>query len=118
MVNDRDVLEGRPYKELLDIYKENFSLGYLNTDINNKFALISLICYVTFKAREKKPDVTHYSIIRNITKDMSIPHSFEKRLAVLCDDFSYGCTSFPTFNIKGQEVIKTIKDILNTYVPF
>ena len=36
MVNDSDVLEGRPYKELLDLYKENFSLGYLNTDINNK----------------------------------------------------------------------------------
>jgi hypothetical protein len=118
MVNDLDVLEGRPYNELLTIYRDNFSLGYFNTDINNKFALIALISHITYKAREKKPDVTHYSIIRSITKDMSIPHSMEKRLAVLCDDFSYGCTSFPTFGLKGQDIIIKIKEILSSYVPF
>lgn len=111
-------MEGRPYEELKRYYTENFSLGYLNTDINNKFALISLICYLTLKAKDKKPDVTHYNIIRSITKDMHIPHAFEKSLAIICEDFSYGCVNFPTFNIKGQDIIKTIKDILNSYVPF
>lgn len=108
----------KSYDELKNYYKDNFSLGYLNTDINNKFALISLICYTTLKAKDKKPDVTHYNVIRSITRDMGLPHSFEKSLAVICEDFSYGCTTFPTFNLKGSDIIKTIKEILNSYVPF
>lgn len=118
MSGDLEILSGRSYKELLRCYQENFSLGYFNTDIKNKFALISLICYVTYKAKEKKPDVTHYEIIMQLTKNQSLPDAMVKRLAVICDDFAYGCTEFPTFELKGNAIVQFIKDILNTYVPF
>ena len=49
---------------------------------------------------------------------MNLPHSFEKALSIICDDFSYGCKEFPTFNIKGSDMVKTIKNILNSYLPF
>lgn len=118
MSGDLEILNSKPYKDLLKCYQENFSLGYFNTDIKNKFALISLLCYVTYKAKQKKPDVTHYEIIMQLTKNQSLPDTMVKRLAVICDDFSYGCTEFPTFELKGNDILKTIKDILNTYVPF
>ena len=110
--------DGRPYNELKQYYNENFSLGYLNTDINSKFALISLICYVTKKSREKNPDANCYSIIQALNKDDIIPQHLVKSLAIMCEDFMYGCSEFPTFNIKGSDIIKTIKDILKKYIPF
>lgn len=113
-----DIVKSPPYDRLRDLYNQYFSLGHINSDINRKFALISLVCYVTYKAKAKKPDVTHYSILMNITKDNTFPEDFIKGLAVVCEDFSYGCTEFPTFNLKGNDIITTIKDILNSYVPF
>jgi hypothetical protein len=107
---------GMSYDELKKIYIENFSLGYLNTDINNKFALISLICYITMKAKMKKPDVTTYQIIMKIYNDL--PEDFIKALAIICDDFSYGCTEFPTFGIQPKDMIDTIKNLLKSYLPF
>lgn len=118
MSGDLEILSSKSYEELLRCYQENFSLGYFNTDIKNKFALISLVCYVTYKAKEKKPGVTHYEILMQISKGMNIPYAMIMRLAVICDDFAYGCTEFPTFELKGNAVVKTIKDILNSYVPF
>ena len=94
-----DIVTSPPYNEMRRMYSKLFSLGYLNTDINTKFALISLICYVTYKAKMKKSDVTHYQILMNITKDKPLPEDYIKGLAVVCEDFSYGCTTFPTFNI-------------------
>lgn len=113
-----DIVKTPPYNKMREMYSKLFSLGYLNVDINRKFALISLVCFVTYKAKAKKPDVTHYSILMNITKDNTLPEDFIKGLAVVCEDFSYGCTEFPTFNLKGTDVINTIKEILNSYVPF
>ena len=43
---------GITYKELEQIYSRYFSLGYINVDINTKFALISLICWVYFHLKE------------------------------------------------------------------
>ena len=130
-----DIVTSPPYNEMRRMYSKLFSLGYLNTDINTKFALISLICYVTYKAKMKKSDVTHYQILMNnafvinddicyrsqdayITKDKPLPEDYIKGLAVVCEDFSYGCTTFPTFNIKPSEIVKTIQDILSKSLPF
>lgn len=110
--------DGKSYSELKQLHSENFSLGYLNTDINSKFALISLICHVTKKSREKNPDVDCYKIIQALNKDDIIPQDFVKSLAIICDDFMYGCETFPTFNIKGADMIKTIREILKKYIPF
>lgn len=110
--------DGKSYSELKQIYSENFSMGYLNTDINSKFALISLICHITKKSKEKNPDSTCYNIIQALNKDNIIPDDFVKSLSIVCEDFMYGCTTFPTFNIKGSDMITTIRNILKTYIPF
>lgn len=113
-------LEGPPFNKMKDYYIKNFSLGHLNTSsVNEKFALIALLCWITFKAREKRPDVTFYQIIYKI--DNSLPEVFIKGLAIICEDFSYGykdVKAFPTFNIEPKDMVKTIQGILKTYLPF
>ena len=113
-----DIITSPPYDELRKMYSKYFSLGYLNTTINNKFALVSLICFLTFKAKSNKPDVTHNKVIKSITKDSFYPEDFLKGLAVVCEDFSYGCTEFPIFNIQPKDMVKTVKELLTTYRPF
>lgn len=112
-----DIITTPPFEEMQRIYGKYFSLGYLNCDINTKFALISLICYLTHKLKEKKPDVTPYKIIRKIMGD-TIPEDFIKGLAVICSDFEYGCNTFPTFGIEDKQIPKKIKDILSEWLPF
>lgn len=112
-----DIITTPPYNEMQDIYNRYFSLGCLNADINTKFALISLICYITEKVKSKKPDVTHYQIIRKLAEGI-LPEDQVKGLAVLCSDFAYGCTEFPTFGIDDKNVPLKIREILSKWTPF
>ena len=112
-----DITTTPPYEELQRTYSHCFSLGYLNTDINTKFALISLIGYITYKLKLKKPSITSYRIIRKIIGD-ELPEDFIKGLAIVVDDFSYGCKEFPTFGIEDKKIPSKIKEILKSYLPF
>jgi hypothetical protein len=113
-----DIIKNPSYEELQDIYSKYFALGNLSSeDVSNKFALISLICYVTEKAKLKKPDVTHYQIIRKIV-GTSFPDDIIKGLAVVCSDFAYGCTIFPTFGIEGKNIPLKIKELILSRLPF
>lgn len=112
-----DIITTPPYEEMQRVYNQYFSLGHLNTDINTKFALISLICYLTWKLKEKKPDVTHYQVIRKLSEGM-ITEDQMKGLAVVCSDFSYGCTEFPTFGISDKNIPAKVKEILSSWAPF
>lgn len=112
-----DIVTTPPYQDMQRLYNRYYSLGNLETDINTKFALISLIGYLTFKLRQKKPDVTAYKVIRKIVGD-SLPEDFIKGVAIVVEDFSYNCESFPTFGIKDTEIPFKIKEILLNYVPF
>jgi hypothetical protein len=113
------------YKELEAFYKENFSIGYLNTkatstmtSFERKLELISLICFVTYKMKLKNPDTTYYQVIMKLSDKLGLPDNFIKGLSIVCQDFGYSCTEFPTFGLKGQDIIKEIRAILNSYVPF
>lgn len=105
------------YKSLRNLYSEYFSLGHLNTDINSKFALISLICYITNKLKSKNPDVTYYQVIYKLASTL-IREETIKGLSIMCEDFSYGCTEFPTFGIKDKDIPAKIKEILSNWTPF
>lgn len=105
------------YRELEDIYKKYFSLGYLNTDINTKFALISLICYLTETLRKKKPDVTYYQVIVKISNGI-LSEDQVNSLSIICSDFSYGCNEFPTFSIPDKDIPAKIREILTNWLPF
>ena len=111
------------FNELKRFYSEHFSLGYIDSGhnrsaIEERFVLISLICYITYKSKLKNPDITHYEIIMKLSKNLGLPNEFIKGLAIVCEDFSYDCTDFPTFGLKGQDVIKEAVSILKSYIPF
>lgn len=114
------------FEELKRFYSENYSLGYLNPPEKNghssferKLILISLICYVYSKSKEKNPDLTYYSLVYKLCNKLSgIPESFIKGLAIVCEDFAYDCKSFPTFGLKGKEILPEILSILNSFTPF
>lgn len=104
------------YNQLKELYNDYFSLGNLNTDINTKFALISLTCYLLKKLQEQKPDITAYKVLRKINDDLS--EEFIKGLAVVVEDFYYNCKEFPTFGIEPKKMPAKIKEILDSYIPF
>ena len=53
-----------------------------------------------------------------LNKNLALPDEFIKGLAIICEDFSYQCTDFPTFGLKGQDIVKEAISILKTYMPF
>lgn len=115
-----DIITTPPYEEMQRIYKQYFSLSFLGSDISNKFALISLTCYLTHKLKSKKPDITHWSILYKINSNGTthVPEDLLKGLAVICSDLGYGCTDFPTFGIEDKKIPEKIKELLNQWVPF
>ena len=113
------------FEELRRFYSDNFSIGYLNPPPNNeqstferRLILISLICYITYKAKLKNPDTTYYEIIMKLSKNLGLSQNFIKGLAIVCEDFAYDCTDFPTFALKGQDIVKECVSILKSYIPF
>ena len=113
------------FKELQLLYKENFSLGNLNLNsegghsvFERKLILISLICYLYNKNKPKNPDLTYYSLLYMLNTRLQLPEDFIKGLAIVCEDFGYNCNEFPTFGLKGKEILNEIISILNSYLPF
>lgn len=108
------------YNELKRIYNDHFTLDYFGTDISNKFALISLTSYLVYKLKSKKPDVTCWSILYQINTqgNLGIPDDVLKGLSIICEDFSYGCTDFPTFGLEDKSIPNKIKELLSNYMPF
>lgn len=113
------------FNELRKFYADNYSLGYLaipNTEkyssFERKLILISLINYLVNKNKAKNPDLTHYALIYKLSKNLGLPDSFIKGLAIVCEDFSYGCDNFPTFGLEGKQILNEIINILKSYLPF
>ena len=110
------------YSELEEYYSRYFSLGGLNTTIENKFGLISLICYITQQVRKKNPDATCYQVIMKVVGDIPADKyttEFLRGLSVVCDDFMKHTTEFLTFDLKSSKAIMAkIKEILDTWLPF
>lgn len=112
-----DIVKSPPYEEMQKTYESLFSLRFLGSDINNKFAIISLVCWITAKLKAKKPDVTHWTVLHKLGNGI-VDTDYLKGLAVICSDFSYGCTQFPTFGIDEKKIPDKIKDLLRLVVPF
>lgn len=106
------------YNELRAFYKKYFSTGKIAADINMKFALISLIGYIVYNMRKKKPDVSYYEVCYKLMEGLGFEDIDVKALAIMVEDFSYECTEFPTFGIPPKEMPKKIKEILQKYMPF
>lgn len=114
-----DMIITPSYKDLERAYREYFSMAYLGKDFSNKLALISLICYITKTLQMKKPDVTYYQVVKKLG-DGTIPDEYINRLAIICEDWSYGCDkeTFPTFGLEDKQIPAKIKEILHNWLPF
>ena len=108
------------FEKLLVIYDKFFSLGYLNTDISDKLACISLTCYITNELRKKGKTINCYDTLLMVCKDYpeDIKNEFLKSLGVMCESLMYGNSVFPDFGIKPKDMPNTIKNILKSYCPF
>nr|DAH58524.1 MAG TPA: hypothetical protein [Bacteriophage sp.] len=106
------------FEQLNKLYSENFSLGFIDKDFSTKVALISLISYLTFKLRSKDSSISYLRVIKSLSKDIKLDSKFVNTLAVICSDFAYGCTSFPTFGISDKNIPAKIKELLEKHVPF
>lgn len=104
------------YKEIKEFYDKYFSLKFFGSDINNKFALISLICYLVYKMHPKNPKITPLALLNKINSN--VPDNIIQALAIMCENFGYGCTEFPTFGIEDKKIPAKIKELLKNYVPF
>lgn len=106
------------YRQLEDLYKQYFSTGNIAADINEKFALISLIGYIVYSMKKKKPDVSYYEVCYKLMEGLGFEDIDIKALAIMVEDFAYGCTEFPTFGIPPKEMPKKIREILQKCMPF
>ena len=119
-------LKDMNFEELRRFYSENYSLGYLNLSesdghsvFERKLILISLICYLYDKNKSKNPDLTYYSLIYKLSKNLGLSDDFIKGLAIVCEDFAYGNKgNFPTFGLEGKKILEEIISILKTWMPF
>ena len=111
-------LEEISYKEMQRLYGEYFSLGNIATNINEKFALISLIGYIVYNMKRKNPDVTYYQVCYKLSEGLGLSDIEIKALAIIVEDFSYECTEFPTFGLKGKEMTAKVREILSKKMPF
>lgn len=114
-------LQNISFDKLYKIYHKYFDLGYLNTDINDKLALIALTCNITYKLKMQKKYVNCYDVLLQIAgKDFNQEQkdTFLKSLAAVCENFMYGCETFPDFGVAPKEMPKTIRKILDSYCPF
>lgn len=116
-------LDSLDYTDKLAAYNKVFSLGNLNSDdMNDKLVLISLVALTTQKMREKDSTITPLKILMKITnqiKDNSAFYQFLEALSILVEDISYGCKKIDSCGMKtSQEIIKKIKEILDTWIPF
>lgn len=116
------ILDNRPsYNDLRNIYDKYFSLQRIDGDIDNKFALISLICLLTDAQRKKSPGVTCYSIIKKVLSiiKLEIPDDYCEGLAIICEDFMIGTNKYNSCGLKSsKEVIEKIGQILANWLPF
>lgn len=110
------------YDEMKQYYDQYFGVSWLNIDIEERLAVIGLICNITEKARMKSPNATCYQIIMKIMKDSKMPENFQrfaKGLSIMCEDAMRNVSKFSDFGLKSnKEIIAKIKSILETYLPF
>lgn len=110
------------FEERKKVYDENFGVSKLNAPIEERLAVIGLICNVTHSLQMKKPDVNCYRVIMKIMENYPMTDSvrpFFEGLAIMCEDAMRYATEFPDFGVKnGKDKISKIREILDKFLPF
>ena len=113
-------LQNISFDKLLQIYDKYFSLGYLNNDVSDKLACISLTCYITNELRKKGRKINCYEVLLQIGKDMPdlVKNTFLKSLGAICESPMYGSKTYPDFGIDPKNMPKQVRKLLDDYCPF
>lgn len=112
------------YDEKVSFYIRNFSSGQFSSGkLSNKLALISLICLVTKKLREKDGNLTVKVVIEKILqRPLFYTEAFDAfliGLAIVCEDFLYEVKEIDNFGFTdSKQIISKIKELLNEWCPF
>ena len=112
------------YEEKVGFYLKNFSTGAFSSGkLSNKLALISLICLVTKKLREKDGNLSVKTVIEKILqRPLFYTEAFDAfliGLAILCEDFLYETKDIDNFGFtESKQIIAKIKELLNEWLPF
>ena len=112
------------YEEKISFYVRNFSTGAFSSGkLSNKLALISLICLVTKKLREKDGNLTVKVVIEKILqRPLMVTESFDSfliGLSIICEDFLYQTTEIDNLGFTdSKQIIAKIKELLNEWFPF
>lgn len=117
-MKDLEKLSNPSYKDLALEYNKYFSIGKITSDINVKFALISLIGWIVYELQKKRPDITYYQIVKKLAVGTGLDDLDIYKIAIITEDFSYCCTDFPTFGISLKDAPKKIKEIMCNVMPF
>lgn len=110
------------YADLKSLYQEYFSMKFA-CSMEDKLALIGLICYLTNKLRLKHPDITCWEVISKMAfKEGDYTDEYVKSLrglSIICEDFMIGVKEFPTFGYKDDKsIVKKVKEIFDNWLPF
>ena len=112
------------YEEKVGFYLKNFSTGAFSSGkLSNKLALISLICLVTKKLREKDGNLSVKTVIEKILqRPLFYTEAFDAfliGLAIICEDFLYETKEIDNFGFtESKQIIAKIKELLNEWLPF
>ena len=113
-------LENISFDKLAKIYQKYFTLSYLDTNMSDKFACISLTCCITKELKKKTPNITCYDVLLKICPDFREvdKNTFLKSLGAMCEDLMYGCDTFLDFGVPVKEMPKQLRKLLDNYCPF
>lgn len=117
-MRDSELLKRPDYTKLSDLYSKYFSLGSLGESINLKFALISLLGYVVNSMKKKKPGTTYYGVTAKLAEKTGLDEDTIQAIAIIAEDFSYGCTDFPTFGVQPKDMPTKIRELMGKFLPF
>lgn len=117
-MRDSELLKRPEYTKLSDIYRKYFSLGSLGESINLKFALISLLGYIVNSMKKKKPGTTYYEVTAKLAEKTGLDEDTIQAIAIITEDFSYGCTDFPTFGVQPKDMPTKIRELMGKFLPF
>lgn len=106
--------------DLRSIYNKYFSLACLNVPPDVKFALISLICFLTKQARKTNANATVEQVLKKILpENHQVSKGLLNALVCICDDYLLTNDDFNTFGAKSaKEIVLKIREILDKEMPF
>lgn len=112
-----------PFEERKKVYQLNYSVGYIGSgDLNDRLVLISLVALAYQKLAVKDVTITPLKLLLKITGEKDTTsrfYVFLESLAILVEDISYGIKKIDSCGMQtSQDIIKKIKELLNTWIPF